>query len=170
MAKPKVHYPREGGGTMCGTRGGMGEDVTCRSCLRFAGKPVPARAQPDPLAVLVRLSGAGSGALAGRLADMAGWYLLDRSEQGQRVCLTMRQGYPPVSRLHAWLSANGWAARPGGAAGALWSKDGGEVGVPHDDADPGFTRGALARIAGAEGIPLGELMTLVHQAKETDDA
>jgi len=44
MAEPKIHYSRQGGGTLCGTRGAVGEDVTCRSCLRFAGRPVPAPA------------------------------------------------------------------------------------------------------------------------------
>jgi|GEM_PF-6302892 len=90
MAGPKIHYSRQGGGTLCGTRGAAGEDVTCRSCLRFAGKPVPARTLPDPLVVKVRLSGTGSGTLADRLAGPEGWYLLNRSEPGQRVCLTMR--------------------------------------------------------------------------------
>lgn len=51
--------------------------------------------------VRVRLSGTDIGKLADRIAELYGWTVLDRSapqrnrrDPGERVCMTVRYGYP----------------------------------------------------------------------------
>jgi len=118
----------------------------------------------------VRLSGSPEmvAMLAGAMTALDGWTVLDVSEAytnrrdpGERRYLTLRQGYPSVSAITAWLEKNGWEKLTTGPAGALWTKLGDRAGVPSDDSDPLLTKGALERIAATEGADVGELVALI---------
>lgn len=122
--------------------------------------------------VKVRLSGTDTGRLAGEIAELDGWTVLDRSvprrnrrDPGERVYLTVRCGYPAVARLLGWLAANGWSKESEGPHVAFWTKGTAQVLVPNDDGDDKATLGGLKRIAKAEGRPLHELLTEVESGK-----
>lgn len=135
----------------------------------------------DPNVVKARLSGTNIAALADAIAELDGWTVLERSQlypnrrdPGERVYMTVRYGWPPVTAITAWLAANGWDKQPDGEAGAFWTRGPqpgrppSVVAVPLDDSDTGFVRGALDRIAKAEGRPLHELLTAIEAGRLKD--
>jgi len=58
---------------------------------------------------------------------------------------------PSAVQIRAYLRRKGWEQHPPGRAGSLWARGSYRVGVPHDDEDVMLIRGAIERIARAEG-------------------
>jgi hypothetical protein len=130
--------------------------------------------QSDITSIRITSTPEHSARIARYIEELPGYCVIQRQETplnrrtgpGLRMNLTLLHGYPPVSKIHAWLTANGWQMSGEGPAGAMWVKiaDVGRAGVPLDDSDEDFTRAALDRIAAAEGMTTGTLVAAIHLA------
>lgn len=59
---------------------------------------------------------------------------------------------PSSAELRDYLQFQGWAEHPPGPGGALWSKNGAQVGVPFEP-DESIRRGVVERVAKIEDLP-----------------
>jgi len=58
---------------------------------------------------------------------------------------------PTVAELRAYMERSGFTWQGSGPAGEMWVNGDVRLGVPHDDSDPDYVRGAVRRVALAEG-------------------
>jgi hypothetical protein len=73
---------------------------------------------------------------------------------------------PSVAAVRAYLKSTGWTEQAPGRHGSFWSPPdrirlSAGIGVPFDDSDPDFLRGALERIARADGRTAPQLARLL---------
>lgn len=75
---------------------------------------------------------------------------------------------PPVAAILTYVRAPGsnWNEWPQGSHGALFTRAGFKVYVPNENHKPSHVRGALKRLAKAEGRELAEIVGDILAARE----